>query len=35
MRYTHAGTQYVVVPFTRDTITLYLITPLDLDPGDR
>lgn len=35
MRYTHAGTQYVVVPFTRDNITLYLITPLDLDPGDR
>lgn len=26
---------YVVVPFKKDNVQLYFITPLDLDPGDR
>jgi hypothetical protein len=29
------GEHYVVVPFIQDGVQLYLITPLELDPGDR
>jgi hypothetical protein len=29
------GEHYVVVPFVKDGVQLYLITPHDLDPGDR